>query len=313
MTKSISTIKPSKGSLVWINIVNAQKKEIDYLKRKYKFNEIDLEDSFGNQYSQRPKFYNRNSYSFLVLQFPILDKSNRSIESAEIDFYIGKDFIITVHNNDLPPLTKIFNLCANDEFYRNQYLGGSNASLIYEIIIELQEYCYPLLDYISLDSKNIEKNIFAGHERRMVNEILYVKRNILNFRKIMDDHKTIIQKIIRDKSTHFNVLKYKMYYMNLIEHSKNIWEILESHKEIIESLENTNITLVSFKLNDIMRVLTIFSVIVFPLTLLAAIFGMNTMNSMPFVDSQFDFWIIIIIMLVGTTLMFGFFKYKKWL
>jgi len=67
------------------------------------------------------------------------------------------------------------------------------------------------------------------------------------------------------------------------------------------------------KINEIMKTLTIFSVIVFPLTLLAAIFGMNTMNAMPFANSQYDFWYIMGIMLMGAVIMFGFFKKKRWL
>ena len=99
----------------------------------------------------------------------------------------------------------------------------------------------------------------------------------------------------------------------MIDKTKNIWDILNSQKEMIEALEDTNTSLVSFKLNDIMRTLTLFSVIVFPLTLLAAIFGMNTVNSMPFMDSPYGFWNIIGIMLLGSVFMFAFFKKKKWL
>jgi len=184
MTKNITTIKSKDSSLTWINIVNAGKKEINYLARKYKFNELDLKDSFAAQYAQRPKFYHRNNYSFLILQFPVYNEKNRAIEPEELDFFISKDEVIIIHKNNLPPLVNFFNLCISDEFYRQQYLVGSNVALIYEIIVRLQEYCYPLLDHISLDIKNIEKNIFAGHERRMLTEILYTKRNILNYRFI---------------------------------------------------------------------------------------------------------------------------------
>ena len=154
MTKNISTIKAKKGNLTWINITNAQRKEINYLARKYKFNELDLEDSFASKYAQRPKFYNRNNYSFLILQFPIFSSKKRIVEPEEIDFFITKDTIVTVHKNNLPPLAQFFNLCSSDDFYRGQYLN-SNASMIYEIIVQLQEYCYPLLDHISLDIKKM--------------------------------------------------------------------------------------------------------------------------------------------------------------
>ncbi|MFA5029307.1 MAG: magnesium transporter CorA family protein [Patescibacteria group bacterium] len=311
MNKNITTLKSPTGNLAWINIISAQKKEIEYLRRKYKFNELDLKDSFASQYAQRPKFYQRQNYCFLILQFPFYNSKSRSIEPEEVDFFIGRDFVITVHKNNLPPLTEIFNLCSSDEFYCRQYLTGNNAALLYEIIVRLQEYCYPILDHISLDVKNIEKNIFAGHERRMVTEILNIKRNILNFRKIMENHKNVIQKIIHEGVEYFPVNKQKAYYNNLIEHTKNIWDLLNSHKEMIEALEDTNGSLVYFKLNDIMRTLTVFSVLILPLSLISGIFGMNTVIGMPFLDNQAGFWGVIILMLLTVLFLLFIFKKKK--
>jgi magnesium transporter len=313
MTKNITSLKSAKGSLTWINIISARKAEIEYLRRKYKFSELDLRDSFASQYAQRPKFYQRNGYLFLILQFPFYNPKTRKIEPEELDFFISKGQIITVHKNNLPPLVELFNLCASDSFYRDQYLSDNNAAFLYEILIRLQEYCYPLLDHISIDIKNIESNIFAGRERRMVAEIMLVKSNILNTRRIMEAHKNAIQKLIQEKAPYFPAEKLKIFYNDLLEHTKNIWDIMQSQKELIETLENTNSTLVSFKINDIMRTLTVFSVIVFPLTLFAAIFGMNTVNGMPFMDDPYGFWAIIGIMLTVTLIMFVFFKKKKWL
>jgi len=313
MPKNITTISLLGGGLEWINITGAAKKEIDYLRRKFKFNDLDLKDSYGNKYAQRPKFYSRGHYCFLILQFPVYRPPTKAIEPEEIDFFISRDFIITLHKNNLPPLVELFNLCQRDKFYLSQYPGNSLPSLLYEMISRLQEYCYPILDHLSLDIKNIEKNIFAGRERNMVTEILFIKRNILNFRKIMQAHKSVIQKIVKDSNGLIAGQANKAYFHNLIETTKDIWDILSEQKELIEALEDTNTSLVSFKLNDIMRTLTIFSVVVFPLTLLAAIFGMNTVNGMPFADSPHGFWLVIMIMLAGALCMFLFFKRKKWL
>lgn len=311
MPSNITTIKSSKGHLSWINIINAKGKEISYLKRKYKFKELDLNDSYAQQYAQRPKFHQRNNYFFLILQFPYYNKQKREIIAEEIDFFVTKNEIITVHKNNLEPIVSFFHECQTNDFIRSQYLSGENAALLYEIIIRLQLYTYPILDHISIDIQNIEDNIFAGQERQMVNEILYIKRNILNIRKIMEAHKNVMQKITKENIKFFPAQKQSAYYDHIIEHTKDIWSIMEGQKDTIESLENTNTTLVSFKLNDIMKLLTIFSVVVFPLTLLAAIFGMNITNSMPFIDNPYGFWIVIGIMALGVLLMFIFFKRKK--
>ena len=311
MSSNITSIKSAKGNLSWINITNAKGQEIDYLRRKYKFKELDLSDSYAQKYAQRPKFHQRNNYFFLILQFPYYHREKREIKAEEIDFFVTKNEIITIHKNNLEPIVDFFDECQKNNFVSDQYLSGDNAALLYEIIIRLQFYTYPILDHISVDIQNIENRIFAGQERQMVNEILYIKRNILNIRKIMEAHKNVMQKIIRENIKFFPSQKQSVYYDHIIEHSKDIWGIMAGQKDTIEALENTNSTLVSFKLNDIMKLLTIFSVIVFPLTLLAAIFGMNTTNSMPFIDDPYGFWAVIGIMLIGVLLMFVFFKRKK--
>jgi len=313
MPDNITTLKSSGNSFVWINIINAQKDEIAYLRKKYKFIELDLRDAMGKNIAQRPKFYVRNKYSFLILQFPIYNKNTRTVDAAEIDFFIGPNLIITSHKNNLPPLVKLFNMCAADKFHREQYLSGGNIALLYEIIVSLQEYCYPIMDHLSLDVKNIESNIFNERERAMVREILLIKRNILNFRKIMEAHKDVLQKLSRTKIPYLLANDMKQYYNDLIDHTKNIWDMLNGQKEMIEALEDTNTSLISFKLNDIMRTLTVFSVIVFPLTLLAAVFGMNTVNAMPFVQSPYGFWKVVTVMIIGASFMYAYFKNKRWI
>lgn len=313
MPDNITTLKSASNSFVWINIINAQKEEISYLRKKYKFIELDLRDALAKNIAQRPKFYIRNKYSFLILQFPIYNKKTRTVDAEEIEFFIGDGYIITSHKNNLPPLVELFNMCVADKFHREQHLDGDNISLLYEIIVNLQEYCYPIMDHMSLDIKNIESNIFEGREREMVREILLIKRNILNFRKIMEAHKDVLQKLARTKVDYLCASDMKQYYSDLIEHTKNIWDILNGQKEMIEALEDTNTSLVSFKLNDIMRTLTIFSGIVLPLTLIAGIFGMNTTEGMPFMNQILGFWEIMGIMILVAVTMFSYFKNKRWI
>jgi magnesium transporter len=298
--------------LTWVNITHAGKKEIDYLAQNFKFHSLDLEDSYASRYAQRPKINEHSNYLFLILLFPFYSRKRREIVAGEIDFFITPDHLITVHNEELIPLINFFNLCKINGKEKDKYLGQTPAKLLYEILNRLLLDCFPMLDHISLDIGNIEKKIFAGFERQMVKEILVIKRNIVNFRKTMQAHKDTIKKIIRVDSQYFLHEHLIIYYKDLIDHTKNIWDILENQKETIDALEDTNSSLVSFKLNDIMRILTIFSVIVFPLTLFANIFGMNTIST-PIIGNRFDFWIIISTMLIASTGMLIYFRRKRWL
>lgn len=304
--------KITTSQLTWINIVNSEEEEISFLREHYKFHPLDLKESYGSVRSQRPKLDDHKDYLFLVLHFPIYHKKTRRIQPEEIDFFVGKNFLITIHNNELIPLKDFFKICFDSEHYRERYLSKNPSVLLYEILDRLLYHLFPMLDHMGEDIEKIEKNIFGGNEKKMLKEILLIKRNITNFRKIMQSHKTIIKKLIAMDSTYFPKVDMGPYYHNLIEETKDIWEILETQKETIDALHQTNETSISFKLNDIMKTLTIFSVIVFPLTLIASIFGMNTQYS-PFVGHPNDFWIIMGIMASLTLFMYLYFKLRKWI
>jgi len=172
---------------------------------------------------------------------------------------------------------------------------------------------YKLLDENSIALSDIEELIFSREQKKAVGEILDLRRNIINIRKIIQNHKNVFQKLLGMESTIVEKSLIKKYYAELVEHSKRIWEMLDNQKEMVEVLNSTNESLLNNKMTDIMKTLTVFSVIVFPLTLLAAIFGMNTTGGMPFVNHPLGFWLIIGIMMVGCIGMLFFFAKKKWL
>ncbi|PKL72536.1 hypothetical protein CVV26_00805 [Candidatus Kuenenbacteria bacterium HGW-Kuenenbacteria-1] len=297
-------------NLTLININKPGEKELDYLEKECKFYPLDVKDCLLPP--QRTKIVERADYLFMVLIFPIYDHQTKEIFSSEVDFFIQKDLLVIVHNNELTPLIDLLKSIENNKDSQEEYLSGNPATLLYEILNSLLFYCFPILNHISIDIDNIEKRIFAGHERKMVGEILNVKQNIVNFRKVMQAHKTVIRKLIIKAPQFFSIIKLNIYFNNLIEYTKEIWDSLENYKESINALHATNETLISFRLNEIMKLLTIISVVIFPITLMAAIFGMNV--KMPFVEeSSYSFWLIMFLMLSLSVSMLGYFKIKKWM
>src|SRR3989344_3884167 len=103
----IQTIK--NNNLTWVNITDAGDKEIDFLRKNFNFHKLDLADSYAKKHAQRPKLNNYPDYIFLILLFPIYKRKQREITIGEIDCFITGNTLITIHNNDLPPLVKLFN------------------------------------------------------------------------------------------------------------------------------------------------------------------------------------------------------------
>jgi len=300
------------NQFTWINIINPQDKEVKVLEKRFSFHPLDLRDAHITKKAQRPQISSRDDYIFLIFLFPIYNRQTREISPAEVDFFIGKNYMVTLHDNKLFGLTDLFSSCQSSEYYKDNYLSHDSSWLLYQILDRLFYNLFPMLDHIAEDNQKIENNIFSGKERAMMKEILIIKRNIVDFRTIMQSHRTIVKRLMDFNDAFLSIPQYKKLYEKLLLITRDIWEILESHKESIDALQETNESAISFRLNDIMKTLTIISVIFLPLTLVASLFGMNN-KFMPFINNPHGFLLILIIMAVLSLLMLAYFKSKKWL
>lgn len=307
---NIDNPKTNDYSLKWISILNAEKKEIDYLKRKFGFNIDHLKASISTVFAQRPMVETPDNYVFVILHFPTF-KGDR-IVPGEIEFFIGHGYLITLHNGNLQPLNDFFNFCKKNPDNLLSYNTESSSTLLYELLSRLIKDCYNILDRNSININEAEEIIFDGDQKNAVGKILELRRNIINIRKILQNHANILKHLQGMKSSLVPRESIQKHYEDLEEHSRRIWEVLDLQKEMVDVLNDTNESLLNDRMNIIMKTLTLFSVIVFPLTLLSSIFGMNA-KFMPFVDDFYGFWIILAMMAIASVVMLWIFYKKKWL
>jgi magnesium transporter len=303
----------NRSTIRWVNIANPGKEELEYLMRfkQYNFDFRELRASSAKVMAERPTIEKKDKYFFLTLHFPVFE--GKKISASEINFFISHGLLVTLHTEKIKTINDFFNICKKDEYSLLSYQLPSSAILLYELLKKLIEHCYQIMDQVNARLNDTEKLIFSGHQKKSVSEILEMRRNIIAIRRIMLNHKNILKKIMEMKSSIISSNKMVGYYTYLIEQTKRIWEFSESQKEVAEALHETNESFLDNQTNEVMKTLTVFSVIVFPLTLLAAIFGMNTTGGMPFMDNPLGFWIIMSMMGIGTLGMIIYFKIKKWL
>ncbi len=297
--------------LSWINLEQFDEEGAQYLRTNFKFHPLDLKDFLAS--AQRTKLDVYADYFFTTLLFPVFNRQTNQIEAREVDFFIGPNFLISAHaDSSLSPLVELFRLCEVNDEARGRYCQ-SVPHLFAEIVERLLVSLFPLLDHITVDSDEIEQQIFKGQERQMVKQITLMRMKIADFRKIMLPHKNVLKKLVAasNGSKFFSLNGLTERYANLIEIAKEIWESLGGVKENIETLQQTNDSLISFKINDVIKTLTVVAVSTFPWTLLAAIFGMNVI--VPLEGHRFGFEIIVAIMALGTICMYAFFKKRRWI
>lgn len=298
------------NKIEWFNIVGAGKPELEFIRRRFGFNMEHITASTAASFSQRPMAMSAGNYVFLILHFPVF--VGNKIRAAEIDFFIGHGFLIMLHNGNLPILNSFFNSCKKDASSLDAYKSDSSAILLAEILEKLINECYLLLDKNSRTIDEVENIIFSPRQRKTVSVILSLRHNIINIRKILQNHKNILQKLMDLESSVVPRSEIKDHYNSLVEHSKRIWESLENQKDMVEAINSTNESLANDRMASIMKTLTIISVMTFPLTLVAGIFSMRA-QGMPFIQNPNGFWIVLGIMAIISICMILFFKKKKWL
>ncbi len=296
----------------WVNIVNPHEEDILKLKKKYKFHTLDLEDCLSE--SQRPKIDEYDKYLFIVLQFPYYNRRSRHIATEQVNIFIGQNYLITIHDGHLDELNKIFEKCKKSPKAKKELFGSCTGYLLYSIISKLFISSFSITDKIQITLKKIEQAIFeTAQVKDQLFDIMVTKKNIITLRKILLPQRTVIA-ALEHKQKRFLPEHLEIYFDDVVDQIEKLWNILETEKEVIESLEDTNESLLSHKINNTMRTLTVFSVIMLPLTFLTGLFGMNVQLPFPEALSHINhFWNIIIAMVVIVLVMVGVFKLNKWM
>lgn len=296
-------IETAAGKFRWVNVEHPDAPDVEKLQRDFGFDGRDLNDLTRSK--QRPKFEVRPTGPFLILLFPTYIRERRAIVPAELDVFLGPDFLVTVHDGALPAVRD--HLAA--------HRGEAGAATPLAALLHLLEAQFdgipPMLEHISIDENSIESSIFAGRERTIVEEILVVRRNITEFRRTMQAHRSLLKRFHTHLERSGVPSADRARVADLISRTYDIWEQLESQKETIEALQESNESLISFRLNDIMKTFTTMSVIIFAMTLVATVFTIRATGT-PFLSSPGAFWIVVGLLAVVGAGLFTFFKRRRW-
>src|SRR5918996_2087658 len=258
--------------LTWVHADRPGEAEVAYLADRFGFHELDIEDVLSKR--QRPKIDEYPDYLFLVLQFPFYDKTVQRLNAAELDVFIGQDFLITLPNVELLPVTYLLRRCQDDPERREELFSKGSGYLLYHILDDLFDYCFPILDKIGTKLDAIEGAIFEERSEEVVRDISNAKQEIIAYRKIIKPERATLR-LLERSTLRFLPENLELYFDDIVDASERIWDLLDNYKEVIDGLESTNESFISHKQQYRLQLLTVVSVTLLPLTLLASVFGMN--------------------------------------
>lgn len=292
----------------WIDFSDPGADDVMYLQENFNIHPLAIEEFVTP--TIRPKATQYDGCLFLTIHIPLFDTETRTTYPGELDIVLTRDHLITGHSNGIYQLEKFFRELEESEGKRRLYMGKTPAHLLYHLLDILLESCFPRLDHIHKKLIHIEDKVFHGKEKEMVFEISLVKRDLLNFRRTLKPQRTILESLYQKEST-LIAPELKPYFQDLVGTNIRLWNALESNKETIESMEETNNSLLSNKLDHTMKILTVFSAIMMPMTVYSNILAMSA--DIPFGKSPHAFVIHVTIMFFISIITIILFKSKKWL
>jgi magnesium transporter len=298
----------SDHGLTWVHLDAPEAESAGELAERFGWHPLDLEDVLSKR--QRPKIDDYPEYLFAVLHFPVYDKVVQRLNAAELDIFLGPDYLVTLPNVELLPVTRLFRRCEDDAELRAQLFPKGSGRLLYEVLDDLFDYCFPILDKIAHKLDAVEDDMFEGRSDEVVRDISNVKQEIISYRKIIKPQRATLR-VLERKVERFLPEELELYFDDLVDGSERIWDLLDNYKEVVEALEDTNESVIQHRQNDVLRVLTVFSAVLLPVTFVASIFGMNV--SYPGEGTAAAFWIIMAAMLAMIVGLVSFFRYKGWL
>src|SRR3954454_3086221 len=258
--------------LRWINIERPRGADQAWLEERFDFHPLDYEDVLSR--NQRPKVDEYEDYLFIVLHFPRYDRQVGRLNAAEVDLFVGPDYLITLPNEPLQPIEYLFERCRTSEELREQVFSKGAGYLLYKIVDDCVDASFPMLRKMGNKLERIEEEIFEGNSDEVVRDISNVKQEIINFRKIVRPQRPAFRDLERNKARYI-AEDLDIYFEDIQDASERIWDMLENYKEVVEALEATNESALAHRTNEVFRLLTAFSVIILPLTLVASVWGMN--------------------------------------
>ncbi len=297
--------------IIWLDLENPSKKEIDDIMQKYMIPTQAAEDLLSPTPKQRVVMY--PSCVYLVLHFPTLSFHKNAFRGEdhrkEIDFILGQNFLITVRYNPMTSIEKFSKALKANKDEGVETVGA--AVFFHKLVKNLYHYLLHDVEAIRNALHDAEAEIFQGREKKMVAELSKIHRDILRFNNALAPHRDAIE-ALRNMFKSFLGEESEIFIHDIKSEYERVDRKMASNKALLDELRHTNDSLLSAKQNEAIKGLTMMAFMTFPLSLVASIFAIHA-NGTPILKEKNAFWLIIFLMVVILVLCIAFFKRKKWL
>jgi len=302
----IETVKLG-GRLKWHHIGVPTEEDFEYLLNTFHFHPLDIDDC--RQINQRPKIDVYDDYYFLILHFPNFDSQNRFIKPKEIKIFWGEDYIFSIGKSHWV-IDKLFKEAQEQENKNEDFEVATSDSLFYTLLERLMTESIFIMRKMGLELDLLNRELFNIHPERIIERMSITRKNIIVLNTMFKPQLRVFNKFESGGIKGY-ADNMEDYWGNILDYYNKIWDMTEDYAELIEGLTVTFDSMQTNKTNEIMKILTLISSIILPLTFVTSLYGMNVF--LPLQENIFAFWILLGIMLLTSILLIFYFRKKKWM
>lgn len=297
------------SNLTWVDLESPSQEEVRRVMEEFKLHPLVAEELLIPTLKPKAEYY--GDYIYLILHFPARKSGSRMDQAKEVDFIIGKHFIITSRFTALEPMINFSKVFDTNSILEKKAPGKHAGDLFYYLIKKLYRHILTETSSIREALSEIETKVFQGKEKEMVTELSLYSRELLDYGQILGTHRETLASF-EHHAVEFFGSDFSSSVNTIHGEYRRVHDEILANRDFLRELRETNNSLLSTKQNETMKVLTMMAFVTFPLSLITDMFSMNTSHS-PIIGLPYDFEIILVIMAVATLMMFLFFKLKKWL
>ena len=295
------------SAVIWVDMEAPTEADERVLLDVFKFHPLTVEDCRENRHY--PKIEEFEGYLYFIVHGVTADISPERFNTIELDGFLGRNYVITYHHEMFRSINNVKQLLRTTPVACQR----GTAFLLHQILDQIVDFYSPVLDDFDDRIDKLEDDIFTLRRpnNMILSEIMDLKRSVLRLRRISGKQMDILHRMSRGE---FALITEDMrpFYRDVYDHLVRVVDLAENYRDLISGSLEAYLSVVSNRLNEIMKVLTIFSAIMLPLTFIAGVYGMNFEN-MPELHSRYGYYAVWVIMLVVAVAMLLFFRARGWI
>ncbi len=298
-------------AVLWIDMVDPDDKESYILTHDFHFHPLAIEDVIEEEdvISELPRSKLDDYKNYLYAEFSFVDHVSREdgIIFNEVSIFVTRNVIVTVRDKDHKIFRYLFAKAQKDE----RLLSRGSEFLFHSLLDVMVDNYNSILEYFEKEVDEIEDAVLDQPDQETIRKIFTLRRDIYDLKRIVLPQREMLRQISRGQFDQISE-RAALYYRDILDHLNRILELSETHRDTLISALEVYFSSVSTKTNEIIKFLTIFTVILMPPTFLVGLWGMN-FTHMPELDWKYGYIIFWVLIVVITLIMIGFFKKKRWI